>query len=440
MTTTSEIAPDFSSKVQIDAALERLDTTRVSRRQFARLAGAGLGLLAAGARAGGPLGSTVLASSQGRLGFLIMTNQLEYDVLMNRAGQAIAADLGFSYVGLNGQLNDQVQFNQWQTLVAQGSRAVMLHSPDGGNVREIAGQAQQKKVYLANVWGTLPWYTPFEVGNYWTLYAQPDEFRVQGEVVRVLAEALGREGKIIRVLGVPGNTADTIRTRGADAVLKQYPKIRLVGELPGNWNAEDSQKATQTLLARFPDVRGVIAQNDDIATGVVAAIHATGRTPGKDILVTGADGTALAARRIKDGSQLATTGNVPAYAAYLLETRLYDVLHGWQPNDAERLLQWQSIILTRRNVDAYLARYVDGKKPPFSAQLLSRVLHPRDWDPQFLLYPIDDLEILWGGNKKPAGYAPPPAFTHALQSGLFARVAAEYKTHYRHDVLGPSPA
>lgn len=436
-----EVTLNLEDRRSVDAVLDRLDTHGVTRRDFIRLAGAGLAVMLAGrkTRAWAAGGSSLLTGN-GRLGFLIMTNQLEYDVLMNRAGEQVARELGFSYVGLNGQLNDQIQLNQFNTLVTQGTRAVMVHSPDGGDIREISRIANARKVWMDNVWGTLPWYTPWEAGPYWTLYAQPDEYHVQGECVRVMCEAMGGEGEIVRVLGVPGNTADTIRTRGADAVLRQFPKVRLVGELPGNWNSQDSQKAMQTLLAKYPNIRGCIAQNDDVATGVIAAIRAAGKVPGRDVLVTGADGTALAAQRIKEGTQIATTGNVPAYAAYLLEARLFDVLHGWTPNDGERMLQWKSIILTKKNVDAYLARYVNGSKPPFSATLMSHVLHPGDWDPQFLVYPMDDLEILWGGNKKPAGWKPPEAFVKARESGLFKKVAEEYKAHYRRDVLGPSPA
>jgi len=440
-----EVPAEVENSADLDAVLDRLDAHRVTRREAARFITSGLGMMglvqAAGVgRAWAAGGSAGLLSDNGRLGFLIMTNQLQYDVLMNEAGEHIAKELGFSYVGLNGQLNDQIQLNQFNSLLARGARAVMVHSPDGGDIREIARIANQRKVWMNNVWGTLPWFTPWEAGPYWTLYAQPDEFHVQGDVVRVLCEALGGEGEIVRVTGVPGNTADTIRTRGADAVLKRFPKIKLVGELSGNWNSEDSQKAMQTLIARYPNVHGCIAQNDDEATGVVAAIRAAGKTPGKDILVVGADGTSLGAQRIKDGTQLATTGNVPAYAAYLLETRLFDVLHGWQPNDGERMMQWRSIILTKANIDPYLARYVEGTKPPFSAKLMSHVLHPHDWDPQFLLYPDADLEILWGGNKKPAGWRPPAAFIRARDAGLFEKVAQEYKAHYKHDVLGPSPA
>jgi ABC-type sugar transport system substrate-binding protein len=433
---------NFEDKREIDKVLERLDTRGVSRRDLLKLVSAGAALTLGSplmAACGGRGGGASVASKSGKMAFLIMTNRLQYDVEMNAAANTVAEKLGYTYSGLNGELNAELQLNQFRQVVASGHKVVLVHSPDGSNIRQIATEAQQQQAYVDNVWGTLPWFTPWEAGEYYTLYAQPDEFKVHGEATRVLCEALGGKGNIVRVTGVPGNTADIIRTAGADAVLKEYPNIHLVGELPGNWNSEDSQKAMETLLAKHSDIRGVIPQNDDQSTGVVAALKAAGLKPGKDVLLIGADGTELAAQRIKSGEQLATTANVPGYAGYLLVTRLYDVTHEWKPNDAERMMQWESIILTKANVDPYLDRYV-GKPPDrlFNADLMSHVLHPDDWDPQFLLYP-QDLDILWVNIPKPSGWEYPEPYVKGRESGLFDEVAKEYREHYKSDVLDPVP-
>src|SRR5581483_10203139 len=234
--------PDLSSPQAIDGLLERADCHGVTRRDVLKLATAA-SLFALGApavsRAGGVSAVAGQTKRGGKLAFLIMTNQLQYDVQLDHAASGIARHFGYSYTGLNGELNAQLQLSQFGQVAAAGATAVLVHSPDGSNIRAITQQAAQRKIWVSNIWGTLPWYTPFDAGDYWTLYAQPDEFRVQGEAVRVLAEALGGKGEIVRVLGVPGNTADTIRSAGADAVLKRYPQLKLVGELPGNWNSED---------------------------------------------------------------------------------------------------------------------------------------------------------------------------------------------------------
>ena len=432
----------------IDGILTRLDTHGVSRRDLLRLIGAGTvvagagGLLAACGDDAKPAsgGAAAVRDKTGKLTFLVMTNQLQYDVQMDAASKAVAEQLGYSYTSVDGKLDAGLQLTQFQQAAAQGITGAILHSPDGSNVQGIAQAAHSQKIWVANVWGTRAYLTPFDVGDHWTLYAQPDEFLVQGKVTQLLIDKLGGKGTIVRVSGVPGNSADTIRTAGADAVLEDNPGIKLAGELPGKWNPEDSQKAMQALLSRYPDVEGVIAQNDDIATGVIAALKAAGRKPGEDVHVVGADGTDLAAERIKSGEQLATTANVPAYAGYLTVARLFDVQNGWTPRVPERMLQWESVILSQENIEPYLARYVgEPETPPFDLDRLSRAKAGDRWDPQFHLYPMDDLDRLWTGNEKPAGWTPPDAFTKAKDSGEFETVKAEYEAAYKHDVLDASP-
>jgi ABC-type sugar transport system substrate-binding protein len=439
--------PDFTNRRAIDDVLTRLDTTGVGRRDFLKLASAGAALMSGGllAACGGkttttPGASASVTDKSGRLTFLIMTNQLQYDVQMDAAAKTAAKHFGFTYTSLDGKLDAQLQLNQFQQTANQGAKAVIVHSPDGSNIREITKQGEAKQIYVANVWGTQAWFTPFDVGDYYTLYAQPDEFLVQGKATKLLAEKIGGKGNIVRVSGVKGNSADVIRSAGADAALKDFPDVKLAADLPGNWNPEDSQKAMASLLSRVPDLKGVIAQNDDIATGVIAALRAGGRKAGEDVFVIGADGTDLAAKRIEDGTQLATTANVPAYGGYLLNARLFDVQNGWKPRAGERLLQWESVILTKDNLTPYLERYVDAKKPPFNAKLLSHVQAGGAWDPQFLLYPVSDLDVLWGGNKKPAGWKPPTAWQEAKDSGELDAIAKEYKAAYKAQVLGASPA
>jgi hypothetical protein len=288
----------------------------------------------------------------------------------------------------------------------------------------------------------LPWFTPFDANDYYTLYAVPEEFSahrgVTVELLKAVTERFGG-GDIIGVTGVPGFSTDTVRSRGRDAAFKDFPKTRLVGQLPGNFNREDSLKATEDLLSRYKNIVGIVAQNDDVAQGVIAALRAAGLQAGKDVLVVGADGTSEGANAIKNGQQLATSANVPAYFGALFTARLYDVLHGWKPRATERLLYWRSVTTTQANVDTYLSRYVDNNGvDPFDYRLLSKVLHPTDWDPQAEVFPLD-IDAEWAGIPKPEGWTYPKAYSEAKANGEWEAVAKEYKDHYKIPFFGPSP-
>jgi ABC-type sugar transport system substrate-binding protein len=424
----------------VGRCLDRLNTRGVSRRDFLALATAGTVAATTAATLG--YSSTAVASSSGKLAYLGWSSRVEYIIQASKATKAAAADLGLSYTYLDGQADAQRQLSQADEQAVAGVNGIILHAPDGSAIRRIAELSSQNQVYFSNVWATQPWFTPFDVSDYYTLYAVPEELTAEAGVTRELLKAVVAKfggGNIIGVTGVPGFSTDAVRSRGRDSVFKEFPTTKLVGQLPGNFNREDSLKATDALLSRYKNVVGVVAQNDDVAQGVIAALRGAGLRPGIDVLVVGADGTSEGARAIKQGQQVATSANIPAYQAALFTTRLYDVLNGWRPRASERMLYWRSIVTTQANVDPYLARYVDnGDVQPFDYRLMSKVLHPNDWDPQGDLYPLD-IDEEWTGFPKPNGWTYPKEYLAAKHSGEWEAVRAEYAAHYKIKFFDRSP-
>lgn len=433
------VFPDYTNRKVVDSAMERLDTHGVSRREF--LQSATVGALAAATAYSYGLPGVAVAQEGGKMGHLIMGLALEYCANADAGAKQAAEALGLSHTSADGQFDSERQLNQFEQFGASGIQAVMLHAPGGGSIKRIAQLANENKIWLDNTWGTLPWFTPFEAGEYWTLYAVPEEFSahraVTVEVCKAVMEKHGG-GEIVGVTGIEGNSTDLIRTRGRNDALKDFPDIKLVGELPGKWNREDSQKAMEDLLSRHPNLVGVIAQNDDVADGCIAALRAAGRVPGQDVFVSGADGTTGGAEMIKQGRLLTTSANVPQYMGAMLTARLYDVLHGWRPRAAERMMSWRSVTMTAANVDAYLDRYVHGSDPWFDYKKLSKVESPEDWDPQAEVFPMD-IDLEWGGIDKPDGWEYPAEYVASRESGEAQQVAEEYKAHYKIDLFGPSP-
>lgn len=434
------ILPDFTDKRVVDRHMDAAGLAGVSRREFLAFSTASVAAMTAASTMGLP--GVAIADEKGKMAHLMMTLRLEYVANADAGATAAAKALGMEKTEVDGQLDSERQLNQFEQQITAGSDAVMLHAPGGGSIKRIAQLANENEVWLANTWGTLPWYTPWDAGRYWTLYAVPEEFSAHRDVTRevcnAVMEAFGG-GKLVGVTGVEGNSTDLIRSRGRDAAIREFAEIELAGQLPGKWNREDSQKAMEDLIARHPDLKGVIAQNDDVADGAIAALRAAGFRPGEDVFVSGADGTSGGAEMIKRGLLLATSANVPQYMGALLTTRLYDVLNGWEPRASERMMNWRSVPMTKDNVDVYLERYVDnGDVEPFDYKLMSKVEHPDDWDPQAELFPLD-MELEWTGIDVPSGWEYPPEYAESRESGEAAAVAQEYLDHYQIPMFGPSP-
>jgi len=429
---------------QLDGILDRLDTTGIGRRDLLKVFGAAGALAATGAVAGGfgrlagEANAAVVAHD--KVAILTNSRDSEYSITWEAGGLAAARQLGLRAVALDAHWNATEQVNQFDQISAQRYGSAILLSTDGAAVRSIAKQADRTGTYMSSAWDTAPWYTPWDSGGFYDQYSQADEFTAESQVVDELLRAINSEGTVIRIAGAAGSLAEEQRRTAAGEVLSRYPGVQLAGSLNTDWSPQQSQQATGALLSRFPDTVGVIAVNDDVATGAVAAIRGIGKVPGKDILVVGANGSNEGINRVADGTQLATTGNSPAYCGFQQVVRLYDVQRGWTPDAAERMLQWRAILITRANVEGYKARFVN--QPPdaqVNAKLLSRIESPDNWDTQFLTYPIVDLERQFVGLPKPAGWRPPQAWVDAKADGSFQRVTELYRGHFRSDPLRPTP-
>lgn len=412
--------------------VSRPTVSGLSRRALLQAGAAAALLPALGA---GPL----RAQTAQRIGFTPFSYAATLSVQIAEAFNAAAKQLGIEGESFDGQSDPSIQVNGLNQQIGRGFGGIALEAVDGGSIRGLARVAEENKVWLSHVWGNAPWFTPWDASEYYSLHIQPNEFEGLGQVTRVLIEALGGEGTIVRVGGLLNDSSDVVRSAGADKVIAEYPGITFAGELPGDWTPEQSQKAAAALLSRFPDTRGIIAQNDDTATGVIAAIRAIGKVPGKDILVVGTNGTLDGARRIKDGTQLASAANNPSFIGYTLAANLYDRLNGWTPEPLERALTFRAEILTKDNIDAYIERYIDAPvETHFDATKISRVKSPEDWDPQYELIP-SDIDEQWINQPKPEGYSYPEAYVKGREDGSYERIVQQFKDHYKIKLLDKSP-
>ncbi len=117
-------------------------------------------------------------------------------------------------------------------------------------------------------------------------------------------KALPNGGKYIELTGKETDTNAGVRSDGYHSVIDTHPEFVMVAQQTANWSQDEAFTVMETLLQSNPDVVGVIAGNDTMALGAVAAIDAAGLT-GK-ITVGGFDGSPDAVAAIKDGKMLVT--------------------------------------------------------------------------------------------------------------------------------------
>ena len=112
-------------------------------------------------------------------------------------------------------------------------------------------------------------------------------------------KAMGSTGIYVELKGMPSDNNAATRSNGFATVLSQYPDMQLVGQEVANWDQKQGHDKMQTLLAAHPEITGVIAGNDPMALGAIAALKEAGRT---DVVVGGFDGAPDAAVAVEDGT------------------------------------------------------------------------------------------------------------------------------------------
>ena len=124
-------------------------------------------------------------------------------------------------------------------------------------------------------------------------------------VAEEFARALGPEGgEYAELLGRESDTNARVRTDGFHAVLDKDPKLVRVSAQSANWSQSEAFEKTETILQSHQGIRGIIAGNDTMALGAVAAVKSSGHT---GIIITGFDGSPDAVAAIQAGEMRATT-------------------------------------------------------------------------------------------------------------------------------------
>lgn len=159
------------------------------------------------------------------------------------------------------------------------------------------------------------------------------------------AEALRGRGAYAELVGRESDTNAGIRSKGYHAVLDRYAGLRMVSRQSANWDQAQAFAVTQSILQAHPEVKGIIAGNDTMALGAVAALAGAGR---QDVVVVGFDGSNDARDAILNGSLYATVLQ-PAHRQAQYVVRLADrYLRTGRTGEREKQLM-ECVLVTRAN-------------------------------------------------------------------------------------------
>jgi erythritol transport system substrate-binding protein len=163
-------------------------------------------------------------------------------------------------------------------------------------------------------------------------------------------KSLDGKGKYVELLGKESDTNAGVRSQGYKDVLSQYPDLKRVAQQSANWDQQEAFTKMETILQRNRDIDGVIAGNDTMALGAVAALKSAGLVD--KVKVVGFDGSPDAISAVKKDNMVATVLQPAALIAEMAVEQADKMIKTGETGQPEK----QSIdceLVTKENADDY---------------------------------------------------------------------------------------
>ena len=125
---------------------------------------------------------------------------------------------------------------------------------------------------------------------------------------RILAAAMGGEGEIVEFHQHLGTGPEIARSTALREVLKEHPGIEVVARIPHKGERDIVKTEMQTLLEKYPGLKGVYAHGDNFAIAAAQVCRKAGRD---DIAVVGMGGSREAIDAVKEGLLTGTSFQQP---------------------------------------------------------------------------------------------------------------------------------
>ena len=117
-------------------------------------------------------------------------------------------------------------------------------------------------------------------------------------------ESVGDKGKYVELFGSPSDNNAQTRSNGFTTVTSQYPGLVQVGKEVADWDRTKGHDKMQSLMQANADIKGVLAGNDEMALGAIAALKESGKLDG--VIVGGFDGAPDAVSAVVAGEMAYT--------------------------------------------------------------------------------------------------------------------------------------
>jgi ABC-type sugar transport system substrate-binding protein len=275
-----------------------------------------------------------------RIGLSISTLNNPFFVTLRNGAQQAAKKEGAKLIIADAQDDAATQQDDVQNFVTQQVDAILINPVDSEAVVPAVQAANQANIpVIALDRGA-------SGGKLETLIAS-DNVEGGRMAAKELIQLVG-SGPVAQLEGIPGTSPTRDRGQGFEEVINAQDAVQLVSSQTANFLRTEGLNVTENILQSNPGIKGIFAQNDEMAMG---AVRALGGRAGSEVKIVGFDGIEDALKAIQAGKMNATIAQQPDKIGSLGVENAMKVVDG---KSVDKNIPVQVKLVTKENVSQFL--------------------------------------------------------------------------------------
>ena len=277
----------------------------------------------------------------GRIALSVSTLDNPFFVDLRNGAQEAASSTDYELIISDAQDNASQQQNDIQNFVTQQVDAILVNAVDTEAVVPAIEQANNADIPIIAL-DRVP-----DGGELVTVISSDN---VQGG--RMAGEELiaaVNSGPVAHLEGTPGLSGTRDRGEGFQEAISGQDEVEVVASQSADFDRDEGLNVMQNIIQANPELKGVFADNDEMALG---AVRALGDRAGNEISVVGFDANDDALQAIQNGTMLASVAQNPSRIGELGVENAVATIEG---ESVEEEIPVEVELVTQDNVSQFIS-------------------------------------------------------------------------------------
>ncbi|WP_418789415.1 substrate-binding domain-containing protein [Salipiger bermudensis] len=224
----------------------------------------------------------------------------------------------------DGRYDALVQQDQFETMITQGFDAIVFVPMDIEAGATAVQLAHDEDIPVVGSNARVN-------SDLLTAYVGSNDVEAGYLEAKAVLDKMNCEGDVVIIEGPIGQSGEIQRGEGNEQALAECEGVEVLERQTANWSRAEAQSLMENwLTSHGSDIKGVIAQNDEMALGAIEAIKAAGMDVA-DFAIAGVDGVTDALNAVKRGEMDSILQDATGQAQGAIDVAIKAVMPDYEP-------------------------------------------------------------------------------------------------------------